>query len=235
MPGARVAVAQRDAAPSPPESVILAADEAEPAESKVEKRLNVTTDVLFLDVPVQDALLFLKQQYSINVNWDKEAIEQAGIKLDTQVNVGVSGVRLRSVLNIVLKPLKLAYIVEKDGLKITSRAAAGPEKKREEPISRMESKIRKALDYETEVDFVERPLRDALKLLQDQYRFNIWIDEAAFREAKVKGKLPVNLQINAKMSVMLKLLLEPLGMTHVVEDEVLKITAQPAVKREATK
>lgn len=88
-----------------------------------------------------------------------------------------------------------------------------------------EQRILKALSEETEVDFVDMPLKEAIDFLKNYHDIQIWADEVKLTDAGIGIDTPVTLQLTKiTLRSALKLLLEPQGLTYVIEDEVMKIT-----------
>lgn len=90
-----------------------------------------------------------------------------------------------------------------------------------------EQRILKALDDASEVAFTDTPLEEALKYLEDLHSIEIWLDKEALTASGVNTDQPLTLQISGvSLQSALRLLLEPLALTSVIESEVLKITTQ---------
>ena len=88
-----------------------------------------------------------------------------------------------------------------------------------------EQRIRKTLDAPTDVDFIEMPLKDALRYLQDLHGINIWLNSARIADEGVSTDQPITLQLTGvRFRSALKLMLEPLALSYVVDDDILKIT-----------
>ena len=95
-----------------------------PNELRVLNVLKEPTEVAFNDNPLEDALRYLKDLHQVEIWIDKEALSAKGIATDTQVNLSLSGISLRSVLRLMLEPLALTYVVENEVLKVTTQEAA---------------------------------------------------------------------------------------------------------------
>jgi hypothetical protein len=94
-------------------------------------------------------------------------------------------------------------------------------------ISRNLNRIERALHETTECPFKDNPLEEAMNFLEDRHHIKIWIDKQALQDEGITTDQYVTLQISGvTLQSALSLMLEPLGMTHVTEDEVLKITTQ---------
>lgn len=96
-----------------------------PIEERIRKSLDAPTDVEFIETPLKDALLFLKDQHNINIWLDEAKISDEGVATDQPVNLQLSGITLRSVLKLLLEPLQLTYVIDDEVMKITTTVAAG--------------------------------------------------------------------------------------------------------------
>ena len=93
--------------------------------------------------------------------------------------------------------------------------------------SPVEVKILEALDQPTTLAFSDIALEEAVNFLRDQHKINIWMDENALREEGIETSQPVTLQMsNVTLRSALRLLLNPLNLTFLIDDEVLKITSE---------
>lgn len=92
-------------------------------------------------------------------------------------------------------------------------------------IGPAEAKIRRELATPTMVEFAETPLDEAVDYLQDVHGIAIQLDRKALEEAGVFDDSPVTLDVeNVSLRTVLRLMLRPMDLTYVVEDEVLMIT-----------
>jgi peroxiredoxin len=89
-----------------------------PAEEQIARSLDKPTDVDFLDLPLEDALTFLKEYHNINLVLDKAALVDAGAPLDRPVTLKSVGAAFREVLKSILESRDLTYSIENDALKI---------------------------------------------------------------------------------------------------------------------
>ena len=90
-----------------------------------------------------------------------------------------------------------------------------------------EQRIQRALSEPTEVAFNDNPLEEALNYLKDLHGIEIWIDKEALSADGIATDQQVNLNLSGiSLRSALRLLLEPLLLTYVIEDEVMKITTQ---------
>lgn len=90
-----------------------------------------------------------------------------------------------------------------------------------------ERRIQRALSETTEVSFTDNPLEEALNYLEDLHHIEIWLDKQALQDEGVNSDQQVNLVLSGiSLRSALRLMLEPLGLTYLIEDEVMKITTQ---------
>ncbi len=76
-------------------------------------------------------------------------------------------------------------------------------------------------------DYTDQPLEEVMKHVGQRFGINIWIDKESLTADGIAADQPVTLFLpDVSLDAGLKLLLEPLGLTYVIEDEVLKITTQ---------
>lgn len=92
-----------------------------------------------------------------------------------------------------------------------------------------EQKIYDALDQITNVEFPGNPLSDVVEYISSQHGIPIIIDETELSNDGRSGDDEVELVLSGiTLRSALKLLLEPLALTYVIEDEVMKITTELA-------
>jgi hypothetical protein len=100
------------------------AKEKLPAEERIRRALKSPTEVDFAQTPLQDALEYLKDYHEIRIWVDEAALADENVPMDTPVTLSLSGARLESVLNVMLTPLHLDYLIEDEMLKITTHDEA---------------------------------------------------------------------------------------------------------------
>ena len=91
-----------------------------PNEQRIRRALSDTTEVSFLDIPLTEAITYLKDIHTIEIVLDKVAMSDAGIATDQLVSLQLSGISLRSALRLLLEPLLLTYVIEDEVMKITT-------------------------------------------------------------------------------------------------------------------
>ena len=88
-----------------------------------------------------------------------------------------------------------------------------------------EQRIYDELDKETVVEFVDMPLADAIDYIAQLHNITILLDRPALLDEGLSDDEPINLILNGvKLQSALKIMLEELALTWVIEDEVMKIT-----------
>jgi hypothetical protein len=93
-----------------------------------------------------------------------------------------------------------------------------------------EARILRALDAPISAKWKDKPLAEVLDEIKQQHQFEIWIDAKTLESEGLKGDLEVTLATDTltadKLTVRecLGLILEPLALACVIEDDVLKLT-----------
>ena len=104
------------------------------------------------------------------------------------------------------------------------------------PKGKRELRILRELDRTTKMEFVEVPLRDAIASQSEQHEIPIRLDEARLAAEGVKFDQPITLNVDGiSLRSGLKLLLQPLGLVYVIEDEMLKITSVVAAREKLSR
>ncbi len=89
--------------------------EPESAEEKIQSALDKPTNVEFLDLALEDCLTFLKDYHGINIWLDRQTLTEEGVALDQPITLKLAEVRLESILNLLLQPLQLDFVVQDAG------------------------------------------------------------------------------------------------------------------------
>ncbi|HLJ09539.1 MAG TPA: hypothetical protein VKU82_00045 [Planctomycetaceae bacterium] len=115
----------------PIQHAILQEERAESAaEEKIVRSLDKPTTVDFNELPLEEALVFLKEYHNINIWIDRASLLDEGIALLQQpITLTLAGVRFESVLNLLLQPSHLDWVIQDEVMKITTEgwAAQHPE------------------------------------------------------------------------------------------------------------
>jgi hypothetical protein len=94
------------------------------SEAPVRAALASETQMNFPDVTLQDAVDFLSEYHKVRIVIDKKALADAGVDLESPIDVRISGVSLGGGLSFMLRELDLTWVVEKNLLVITTIDAA---------------------------------------------------------------------------------------------------------------
>jgi hypothetical protein len=100
-----------------------------------------------------------------------------------------------------------------------------------ESTSPAEERIRRALvdPQGVEIEFIDQPLKEAMEYLADAHGITIILDEKALQDEGIQTDEPLNHVLSGiTLRSALRIILEPLGLTYIIEDEVMKITTQIA-------
>ena len=93
--------------------------------------------------------------------------------------------------------------------------------------SAKEAEIQQTLDSSGSVDWNDLSLEEALNALQSNHGLQIWLDKAALNDEEIDLHESVTLVVNnVPLKKVLQLVLEPLGLTYAIEDDVMKVTTQ---------
>lgn len=90
------------------------------AEARILKALVERTEIDLLETPLRDFADFIRKKHQIEVELDRNVLEEAGIDGDTLLTRNLKGVSLRSALRLVLRDLELTFIIRDEVLLITT-------------------------------------------------------------------------------------------------------------------
>lgn len=93
-------------------------------ESRILMSLDATCDVNFVDMPLKDAISFLEASHEIPIRIDAAALEAVGTTGDTLVTLTDNQNSLSNVLDLLLEPFELDYIIKNDVMTITNKSTA---------------------------------------------------------------------------------------------------------------
>lgn len=98
-----------------------------PASDRIRAALRQETRLEFPNTPLRDALQFLADMHDVNVIIDEQGLTDAGVDIDDNVDIVLSGIPLSEGLNILLEPYKLTYVRANDVLQVTTADRAARE------------------------------------------------------------------------------------------------------------
>lgn len=94
-----------------------------PNEQKISDALDQVTSLEFPDNTLREVVDFISTLHNIPIRLDDKALEDEGVNAETRINLVVSGITLRSALNLLLEKVgdvELTYIVDDEVMKITT-------------------------------------------------------------------------------------------------------------------
>jgi hypothetical protein len=95
--------------------------------------------------------------------------------------------------------------------------------------SAAEARILQRLSEPVSTDWTDKKLEEALSDLEDRLSIEIWLDKQALQDDGLDTDQKITLEIGGvSLRTCLRLILEPVGLVYVVEDEVMKITSRVA-------
>jgi len=94
------------------------------AEQRISEALNDDTRLEFIETPLDQVVEFLKDQHDINIELDRNALDDVGIGADVPITRNLKGICLRSALRLMLKDLELTYEIHNEVLLITTPEGA---------------------------------------------------------------------------------------------------------------
>ncbi len=91
-----------------------------------------------------------------------------------------------------------------------------------------EMEIQKAMKNKVDVKFTERPLTEVMDVLSELSGVPIVVDPVGLAAEGVTTETPVTIRLNQQISLQsaLNLILEPLRLSYVIQNEVLRITSE---------
>lgn len=219
-------------------SIPDASSQMKESEKRIYKALNERGEFSFNSQSLSSIMKFMSESFNIPILIDKKALEAEDRTGQEKVSVDFPTISCRSALNLILEPFELTFVVEHEVLKITTKKAAGefsvnPAKYRDwkKSIERAERVVRRSLFERSEISLERTSLVDALKFFQEDHRIPIAVDKFALMQEDIDLDAPITLELPAvSIESALNLILEPLKLTFVVENEVLKITTKKAAR-----
>lgn len=94
------------------------------SEVRIEAALHEQTEISFVETSLKDSLDFIKDLHNIPVIIREAEITEDGGSADQRVNIEFSGGKLESALDLMLQPLGLDYLIDKEVLLITTTTKA---------------------------------------------------------------------------------------------------------------
>ena len=86
-----------------------------------EEALDTVCQMDFPDVPLKDVAKFIGDLHEVKVELDEKGLKRAGVSPDVTIKFEADGVKLKTALTDMLKPLKLTHKVDGDKIVITAK------------------------------------------------------------------------------------------------------------------
>jgi hypothetical protein len=99
------------------------AEEAKPAsraEDHIRQEFLKPTSYDFVETPLAEVMNFIAKKHEIDIKFDQKALTDLGITTDRPISKSVSGVSLRSALNLLMRDLDLVAVIRNEVLLITT-------------------------------------------------------------------------------------------------------------------
>lgn len=93
---------------------------ASPAEQRIFEELQQETEANFPDIPLSEVMTYFSDLHNITILINENDLGEEGLTVDEPVNVSLTAIKLKSALNIILKPIGLTYLIEDEVMKITT-------------------------------------------------------------------------------------------------------------------
>ena len=102
------------------------------------------------------------------------------------------------------------------------------QRQRRNRLNERELEIQRKLRMGVQVNYVNRPLQEVFDELSRVAGISIHLDEHGMAQENVRSDVPVTLTLNNEISLksVLNLILDPLHLDYIIQDEVLKITSE---------
>jgi hypothetical protein len=96
-----------------------------PLEAKeIERRLMQPVACSYMDTPLRQVLSDLRWATGLDIVLDAPALQKAGVAIDTPVSLNMEGISLTSTLNLIVKQVRLHYIVKDEVVLVTTEEGA---------------------------------------------------------------------------------------------------------------
>jgi Leucine-rich repeat (LRR) protein len=204
---------------------------------KVVRALIYPTVLEFIETPLQDVMDYLGDLHDIGIRLDEHALSKHPARPDTPVTCNLQGITLNSGLRLMLNDVGLTHVVSHGMLLITTpeernrlvqRVAFEPDDVRFSPGNKQ---VLAALAEETQLHFIQTPIRDVADYLQDSHETAIKFDLRAMKKAGLGNDFPVTKKVEGvTLHAALKEILSELGLAHVVQHEAILVTTPEEVR-----
>ncbi len=226
--------------------------------------LSKQTSLEFTESRLSEVIRYIAKTHGVNIVTDTSSLSEVGVDNNTPITLklNVNGIKLESALGLILKPLKLGYLIDEkesvikiasqediaerleDGIDFKIRSVDGlvdpVEVADEEETaevnngpSAQEARILQKLEQETQMEYVGVPLSEVFQQLGEQHDMTFIIHENELSDIGVPSDEPINMRIkDVRLRSAMKLMLEPLTIGFQVKDDVVHIRPQASIASE---
>ncbi len=198
-----------------------------PVAVRLARAMDKNTIISFDDPPLDRAVETLAHLAHIDIRLDMDSLKKAGIASDTKVPFKMQGmVSFRSAMNLLLGAHNLKFEKDEKGLVVTtSKIPSAGAATLSEPQQTCARRIEGMLDGKKSFDLQQQSLADVAQYLEQVTGENFVLDPAARRAGLLDPMTKVTgSATDVPMRKGLHKLLDPMGLTIVVRDEVVVIT-----------
>jgi type II secretory pathway component GspD/PulD (secretin) len=93
-------------------------------EKAIERQLSAPISISFDNTPLKQVLDELRDYHGINIVDDKQALQEAGVSLESPISIKLDRISLRSALNLILHQVRLTHVIKDEVLMITTEEHA---------------------------------------------------------------------------------------------------------------
>lgn len=115
---------KEDATARPAEPTVEFLPKLTPVEETILLALEKPTRIIFIETPLEDARVYLKDHHDIEIHFDTKALEAAGISVDVPLTRKLEGISLRSALRLLLSSLEMTFDIRDEVLQLTTKEEA---------------------------------------------------------------------------------------------------------------
>lgn len=200
-----------------------------PMSDRVGRALDRTISISLKGNTLGQIAVYLSTVAHVPVRLDNDSLKQAGLSPNSLTSFTLSAaISLRSVLNLILEPEGLTYETDAKGLVIRRRRPdAAPCKP--SAIQRSQAKlIERSLDQKVSFAFKDEPLAEVALSLRYKTRETFLLDPRGRKDGKIDPKRKITCSVKeVPLREVLPKLLDPIGMTFAIRNEVIVLTAKP--------
>jgi hypothetical protein len=200
-----------------------------PMSVRLAKALDRNIAVGVQEIELEKACNFLSLRAHVPIRVDKDDLRAAGVKSDTKVPLSLSGMlSLRSWLNLLLEADNLTYDQDDKGLVIRRRKLGAPPRELSVMQRTCAQRIEKMLDSKIQFEFKDKPLSEVAQFFENKTQENFVLSPSDRRASLIDPKMLVTGSAKDQpLREALKKLLDPSGVTFIIRDEVVVLTAKP--------